>query len=266
MRISDGICGAVAALIVLGFAPAGGFDGTRTAAQSAVTPFEAFRSGTQALRNGETVKAVSSLEYAADQGHAVAQWKLGRMYAEGDGVKQDDFRAFQYFSRIANANADDNPGAAHARFVANAFVALGNYYLEGIPNSTVKSDPERARQMFNYAASYFADPDAQYQLGLLYLGGTGAPKDARQAARWLGLAASKGHYQAQATLGAMLFEGKAVSRHPARGLMWLTLARDAGGDEKWVADLYDSAFKKATDEDRARALTLLERWLEGRRD
>ena len=58
--------------------------------------------------------------------------------------------------------------------------------------------------MFNYAASYFRDPDAQYYLARLYLNGTGAPRDPRQAARWFGLSAQKGQCEAQAMLGAML--------------------------------------------------------------
>ena len=63
--------------------------------------------------------------------------------------------------------------------------------------------------MFRYAASYFADSDAQYNLGRLYLHGKGAPKDAIQAARWLRLAANKGEHRAQALLGTMLFKGRA---------------------------------------------------------
>ncbi len=77
--------------------------------------------------------SLNSLQYAAEGGHPVAQWKLGRMYADGDGVIQDDLRAFEYFSRIANAHAEDSPSAPQATIVANAFVALGRYYLNGIP-------------------------------------------------------------------------------------------------------------------------------------
>jgi exopolysaccharide production negative regulator len=111
--------------------------------------------------------ALTSLQYAAEGGHPIAQWKLGRMYADGDGVAQDDLRAFEYFSRIANAHAEDSPSAPQAVIVANAFVALGRYYLNGIPNSKIKSDPERAREMFSYAASYFGNADAQYDLARL---------------------------------------------------------------------------------------------------
>jgi hypothetical protein len=37
-------------------------------------------------------------------------------------------------------HGDDSAGAPNARFVANAFVALGLYHLDGIPG-TLKADP-----------------------------------------------------------------------------------------------------------------------------
>jgi uncharacterized protein len=212
--------------------------------------------------------SLTSLQYAAEGGHPVAQWKLGRMYADGDGVTQDDLRAFEYFSRIANAHADDSPSAPQSAIVANAFVALGRYYLNGIPNSKIKSDPERAREMFSYAASYFGNADAQYDLARLYLKGVGSSRDDfRYGARWLGLAAQKGQHQAQALLGQMLFNGDQLPRKAARGLMWLTLARDsAAPDEIWIKESYNKAIAKASQDDRAMALQMLEHWVQGRRD
>src|SRR5579871_191309 len=120
------IVGVGVAALGFGLSPASSFDGTRTPESAAVavpmtpgqgdtgtganigratplaavpiaplpttprpsTPFEAFRSGTQALRAGNTAQAVNELEYAADQGVPAAQWKLGRMYADGDGVQK----------------------------------------------------------------------------------------------------------------------------------------------------------------------------------
>lgn len=255
-----------------GVMPALALDGSKSdnalASVPTVTPMEAFRSGARSLKSGETSKGINSLEYAAEKGHAMAQWKLGRMYAEGDGVAQNDLKAFEYFRGIADNHADDNPDTPQSRFVANAFVALGHYYLEGIPKTKVRRDPSRAREMFGYAASYFRDPDAQYFLARLYLDGNGAPHDPRQAARWFGLSAQKGQCQAQAMLGAMLFSGDHVPRQAARGLMWLTLAKDnaRSSDQAWVAKLYDSAFAQATEDERALALVFLKRWLETRRD
>ena len=264
--------GLLAALLA---APAMAFDGSKSddamAAAPPATAMEAFRSGTHWLKAGEKAKAVHSLEYAAEKGHALAQWKLGRMYAEGDGVTQDDLKAFEYFSRIADSHAEDNPDMPQSRFVANAFVALGHYYLEGIPKTAIKRDPDRAREMFGYAASYFRDSEAQYYLARLYLDGNGAPRDPRQAARWFGLSAQKGQCQSQAMLGAMLFSGDHVPRQAARGLMWLTLAKDSAKDsavtdQDWISKLYDSAFQQATEDERALALVYLKRWMETRRE
>jgi len=256
-------------------APAMALDGTKSndamAAAPSLTAMEAFRSGAQSLKAGDKVKAIHSLEYAAENGHTLAQWKLGRMYAEGDGVTQDDLKAFDYFRRIADSHAEDNPDTPQARFVANAFVALGHYYLDGIPKTAIKRDPARAREMFAYAASYFRDSEAQYFLARLYLAGVGAPHDPRQAARWFGLSAQKGQCQSQAMLGAMLFAGDHVPRQAARGLMWLTLAKEnakdgAATDQAWINQLYDSAFRQATEDERALALVYLRRWLETRRE
>src|SRR5262249_42773382 len=209
-----------------------------------------------------------ALQYAAEDGDPVAQWKLGRMYAEGNGVAQNDLLAFEYFGRIANAHAEDSPSAPQAQIVANAFVALGRYYLSGIPNSKVKSDPERAREMFYYAASYFGNADAQYDLARLYLKATDASRDEiTYGARWLGLAAQKGQHQAQALLGQMLFNGDRLPPQRARGLMWLTLARDsAGPEESWIKESYNRAIASASENDRAMALQMLENWMQGRKN
>jgi len=251
-------------------APGFAFDGA-PANQDATIPVVAAQPGAvNPLRKSvppATPDSVITKDYAAEEGSPPAAWKLGRMYADGNGVARDDLRAFEYFSKIANAHADDNPSAPQSSIVANAFVALGHYYLEGIAKTEIKPDPARAREMFAYAASYFRDPDAQYYLARLYLNGTGAPRDARTAARWFGLSAQKGQCEAQAMLGAMLFEGDHVPRQAARGLMWLTLARDsATPDETWIKESYNKAIAKASDDDRAMALQMLEHWVQGRRD
>ncbi len=294
MRIPDIFARALLVAALLSAAPAFAFDGTKSEdtgiapvsapatdelrppanvpsapqLKALPTPSEAFRTGARWLKSGDTEKAVQSLEYAAENGHPLAQWKLGRMYAEGEGVKHNDLKAFEYFRRIADGHADDNPDTREARFVANAFVALGQYYLAGIPDTDVKKDPERAREMFAYAASYFRDPEAQYYLARLYLDGVGAPHDPRTAARWFGLSAHKGLCKAQAMLGAMLFTGDHVPRQAARGLMWLTLAKDSAdsNDQAWIAGLYDNAFRQANEDEKAMAALYLKRWLQMRHE
>src|SRR5437588_12032966 len=273
MRISKRIILALMVGAAPAAAPAFAFDGGPAAAEAAIPVVAAQPGATAALKQAIPSSAtqetsLTSLQYAAEGGHPVAQWKLGRMYANGDGVIQDDLRAFEYFSRIANAHAEDSPSAPQATIVANAFVALGRYYLNGIPNSKIKADTDRAREMFSYAASDFGNSEAQYDLARLYLKTPDASRDDfRYGARWLGLAAQKGQHEAQALLGQMLFNGDRLPRQAARGLMWLTLARDnASPDEVWIRESYNRAIAKASDDDRAMALQMLEHWVQGRRD
>jgi len=267
------LLGGLCVVFGLGFSPRDGallppalaFDGTAAPNTALLTPGDGSHAALGAPEAPEKAKEFSALQYAADQGQIGAQWKIGRMLADGDGVARNDLRAFEYFSRIANSHADEPPGTAQARIVANAFVALGRYYLKGIPNSTVGPDADRARQMFLYAASYFGDANAQYELGHLYLDGT--PRDEHEAARWFLLAATKGQCRAEVALGDILFRGQQVPRQAARGLMWLTLGRDCvGTDEQWVKPLYDEAFRTASDDERAMALVYLKNWMNGRRD
>jgi uncharacterized protein len=255
-------------------------DGTRSSPNTVpaigqVAPEEAMHSANlrewfRARQIGDIKAAQKVLEDAAREGDVGAAWKLGRMYADGDGVGQSDQRAFEYFRTLADSHAEETPGTAPAVFVAKAFVEIGTYYLAGIAHY-IKPDTARAHQMFSYAASYFGDPDAQYRLGRTYLDGQGTAKSPKQAARWLRSAADKGQYKAQAVFGAMLFKGEYVSRDAAQGLMYLTLGSDAASsDETWIADLYTAALKQATETERTRALGLLKRWIEqshsGRRE
>jgi len=227
---------------------------------------EALRTGMRDYNAGDKLGAVQALEYAAGQGHMLALWKLGRMYADGDGVQHDDLKAFEYFSKLADQNADESPDSPNAPVISSAFVALGTYFLDGIKGSYVAANPGRAVEMFTYAASYFSDSNAQYNLARLYMEGTGVEKDVRLAARWLNLAAEKGHHPSQAVLGHLLITGQGVPRQRARGLMWLTLAREASDPAKdqWIVKLYDDAFSNAGESDRKLALALLEQYIQSR--
>ena len=61
--------------------------------------------------------------------------------------------------------------------------------------------------------------------------------------------------------------GQGAPRQRAKGLMWLTLAREAADPVKdqWISQLYDQAFAAAGESDRRNALTLLEQHLQTRR-
>lgn len=227
-----------------------------------LTPAEALRAGTRFYYAGEKKRALDSLRFAAEQGHPLAAWKLGRMYSRGDGVQEDDIKAFEYFSQIASNYADDSPTSPRAPFIASAFVELGSYYLTGISDSAIRPNVARAREIFTYAASYFGDADAQYHLGMLYL--DERDRDVRMAARWLKLAAQKGHLSAQGRLGELLC-GEAFSgdRSRASGLMWLTVAhrRQSAPGSAWITDAHERCFGMSPEPVRRRAAQLADSWI-----
>lgn len=223
---------------------------------------DAFRFGARAYKDGDKTTAFDALTYAADNGHMASQWKLGRMYAAGDGVDQDDGRAFDIFNNIVERFGDARPGSVEARYVSNAFVKLSEFLIVGIEEK-VSPDRGRAREYLFYAASYFRDPDAQYSLAMFYLSKEGKKADYRQAARWLNKAARRGHIQSQLALGELLLSGDKVPRQPVNGLKWLTVARMLDSGNLEVQDYHEAAFAQAEPEDRRRAVSLAEEWLDG---
>lgn len=229
---------------------------------SDLTAGEALRVGTRFYYAGEKARAVDSLRFAAENGHPLAAWKLGRMYASGDGVTEDDVKAFEYFRQVATQYGDDSPTSPRAPFVASAFVALGDYYLTGIAGSTIEPNAAKAKEIFTYAASYFGDADAQYHLGRLYL--EDKTPNTRMAARWLKLAAGKGHVAAQGRLGELLFTSEDFGDSKARGLMWLTIARERArpGSDPWIAETQERCFSLADETTRRRAERLARSWLD----
>jgi uncharacterized protein len=225
---------------------------------------QALRQGVESIQSGDLAAAVDALKYASDQGNPSARFKLGQMYAGGEGVPQDDLEAFNFFRKITLENDEEAPDSPAAKTVARAFIAVGNYYRDGIPNSDIVPDMQEAYRNYHYAAAYFGDPDAQYNLARLYLDGALGEKDPTQAARWLKLAADKRHRYAQALLGHMLFYGSGIVRQPASGLAWLKLASDAASSDKdqWIRDSYRQADDASNDDIRKIAGKLIEQFVQ----
>jgi TPR repeat protein len=230
-------------------------------------PRQALQTALEGFRDGNAARSVEALKYAAAGGEALAQWKLGKMYADGDGVPHDDYQAYRYFQDIVDGYDEDTANWREKSVVASAFVAAGVFHLNGISNGLLRADPEEAQRLFLFAATHFSDSNAQYNLARLYMDGAGQPKDHMQAARWLHLAAEKGHVESQALLGHLLYSGDGVPAQRARGLMWLTLAREGASAkaQDWVKSLYDRDIKAASDNDRQIALVYLEEQMKKRR-
>ena len=203
---------------------------------------EAYRQGTKAMTAGAFADAVPALEYAAERGVLGAQLKLARLYANGRGVPRDDAKAFVYYRQIADQHAEITPLSPVAKYIGEAFVALGKYHVQGIPEIGLAASPARASNLFRHAASYFGNADAQYELARLYLDGTGVPKNVGLAVNWLSIAARKSHAPSQATLGELLWRGEQLPQRRSRGLALIAMAHASGvasGDEpSWINALY----------------------------
>ena len=203
---------------------------------------------------------MQALTYAAEGGEPLARWKLGSMYASGEFVPRDDLMAYKYFEQLVDSYDEDALDHRDIGAISNAFVEVGVYNLTGIPNSEITPDPERALEMFQFAATNFGDPEAQYRLARMYLDGAGGlAKDNMRAARWLQLAADKGHHGAQAMLGHLLFTGDGVPIQRGRGLMWLWIAKSSakGPNDGWIHDLQVKDYNAASEDDRQVSLAYL---------
>jgi hypothetical protein len=275
--VSFSLGGAGVAILLMAFAvPAPALDGAdqRLTSPTAQLPMfkdprAALRAGLESYHAGNAGNSIEALRYAADGGESLAQWRLARMYAEGDGVARDDRKAFDYFSKIVEHFVDDDPDPGMRSMASNAFVSLGQYLRAGIASAKLAPDPERAFDLFRYAATFFRNADAQYNVARMYLDGVGVKKDPRQGMNWLDLAARKGHPQAQALLGQMMFDGEVGggAAQRSRGLMYLTLARESASGapaDQWIVDLHAKALASASEADRRAAVSLLENYLRNR--
>ena len=91
---------------------------------------------------------------AANSGNRLAQYNLGWMYDEGEGVPEDNVKAIEWYQKAAEQG------------YADAQVNLGVMYDqgEGVPEDNVK-----AIEWFEKAAEQ-GDADAQHNLGVMYDG------------------------------------------------------------------------------------------------
>ena len=71
-------------------------------------------------------------------------------------------------------------------------------------------------------------PDAQYNLGVMYREGHGVPQDYGEALKWLRLAAVQGHVEAQTNLGVMYAMGLGVPQDYTEAVKWFRLAAEQG--------------------------------------
>ena len=130
--------------------------------------------GAAAYKSGDYAEAVKMFRLAADQGIAPAQFLLGAMYANGQGVPQDYSEAVKWYRLAADQ------GDAEGQF------GLGVRFADG---RGVPQDYTEAVKWYRLAADR-SHAQAQYNLALSYSNGEGVSQDYVRAHMWFNLAAA----------------------------------------------------------------------------
>lgn len=138
--------------------------------------------GKTAYERGDYATALGLWLRLANQGNADAQYRVGNMYADGQGVPQDYAEAVKWYRKAADqGNAD-------------AQNALGDWYEYGWGAPWgVPKDKAEAVKWYRRAAAQ-GNEWAQYHLATLYASGhEGVPLDHVLAYMWFNLAAANGN-------------------------------------------------------------------------
>ena len=121
-----------------------------------------------AFERGDYEKAASLVRPLAEQGVAEAQFMLGTMYFDGQGVPQDHAEAFKWLRRAALQ------GIAESQYV------LGIMYDQG---EGIREDDAEAVKWYRLAADQ-GNVNAQYNLAIMYDQGGGIREDDAEAVKW----------------------------------------------------------------------------------
>lgn len=152
---------------------------------------------------------IPEIEKAAEAGDAEAQFKLGALYANGKGVKQDSAAAVRWLRQSAR----------QGWFPAQTL--LGWCYAGG---NGVSQNAAEAVEWYSRAAEQ-GDTDAMCSLADIFIEGKpGVEQNIKTAISLYEKAANLGHPKAQYLLGTLLAEGKLVQQNDEAAFQWLTLA------------------------------------------
>ena len=86
---------------------------------------------------------------------------------------------------------------------------------------------EEALTLFLKAAE-LGDTESQYNAGLMYGKGEGAPPNSALAAQWIKKAAEQGYSQAQFGLGSLYYKGDGVPQNYDEAAQWFQKSADQG--------------------------------------
>ena len=150
---------------------------TLEAAAAKGDPIAQFQLGLSHLEAGRDADAVRLIRLAANQGHAAAQYRLGKLYEFGIGVTANPVTAMDLMEKAAS---NGNRIAMHD---------LGHYHATGTGGAA--PDINQAVAWFQKAAERGV-LDSQFNLGVLFQGGAGIEKSPIDSYVWYAVAGAQG--------------------------------------------------------------------------
>ena len=150
---------------------------------------------------------------------AGANFRIGDMYAGGNGVPKDTREAERWYRR----GVDMESAAARAGWLM-AQVYLANAYLQ---SKGVPLDYGKAMHWMRKAAEN-GYRQAQANLGCMYRDGQGTPQNYGEAMYWYRKAAHQGSAVAEWMIGRLYFHGQGVTRDFTEAATWFRRAAEAG--------------------------------------
>lgn len=148
----------------------------------------------------------------AATGDALAQYRLGALYAMGKGIERDYAHAAPLLRAAAEA------GLAEAQF------DLGVLLENGLG---LAADPEAAALWYRKAAAQ-GSAEAALNLGYAAAKGLGVHKDLAEAARWFHRAAELGAADGQYNLAYLYEHGAGVAKSLSNAYLWYSIAAAQG--------------------------------------
>lgn len=171
-----------------------------------------FEDGLSAYNVGDYPKAASHYRIAADNGDKNAQYKLARMYREGEGVTRSYEQAAFWYGRASQQ------GHAEAQYNLAILYEKG----QGVTQSSYE-----AFNLYRRAANS-GHLFAQYNLAVLYHFGNGVEKSYSSAVYWFRKTAEAGDLDGQYSLGLAYATGNGVSQSNDQALFWFNKAAAQG--------------------------------------
>ncbi len=166
----------------------------------------------------EDTDFLATLRRLADEGNAHAMYRLGRLYAFGNGVLKNDVTAVQWYRKGADAGN------------SSAMTALAFALLEG--RGTGVNHQEGLRWLRDGANA--GNVDAMNRLGHILLDGTIADKDPLEAARLFKKAAEAEHVASMVDLARLYYNGIGIQTDINMAAVWYKRASDLGNSVAMV--------------------------------